>query len=175
MYQRGQEVLGEEFELKLHQVGGRAGEGALEVIPEVNPVLEDLEDSFDLDVRMLNHEMQKKLNANSLIGSKSGIKTGRANLDISRLSSNGSFALSTQEAEGSKKGDGGKGGANLDKNGMNRSTYINLSKISETDIKALGGDKSKNCCVINPLSKWKNVWDNLIASLIVRKFQTNKN
>lgn len=130
------------------------------MIPEVDEVLEDLEDSFELDNSLLGKKMKsrlKKTKVKHIFGQETYDDEKSETHSTKSKDSNESLSLGGSFDSDNSKGDR--------RSSNDRSSFINLSKISEND--SLMMERSKSCLIIKYNSKPKLYWDNFLAVMIV--------
>lgn len=136
----------------------RERESDLSVIEEADEFLEDLEDSFEIDEKLLPRKVKMRL-----YDSAKKLKYGLGTIihsdseeesedhSIKSLEANSDFHDSDVEFN-----------ADL----LKDSTHINLSKINTIERYRTFKER-KSCFIISHDSKWKKYWDSFLAFLIV--------
>jgi hypothetical protein len=142
----------------------------LATIPEVEPILEEINDSFEVDEDLLNDKMRRRLfrSRNSFYRKKKGEGKGGEDSELDQttsiqdtLSLDGSFDLSQEIVKESDEP------YRSQRSSLNPSTYLNLSKMSSEYLRNM--KQNKRQCYIRHDSRSKSVWDNFLAVLIVKK------
>lgn len=134
-------------------------------IEECDELLEELDDSFELDESLLGDRMKKKL-----LKSKSKLKFNFDDTDYTSDEDNNSTHSKDGSHETISLGGSFDSGSDI---GLGKSkdnmSFINLSKISENDsqYQELLRERKKSCLLIKHNSKPKQYWDNFLAILII--------